>query len=120
MAGAVDADLALLDLDFLGAADADETSDLALDRVLDPARFFDSPGDVLAAPGLDLQEKRAILSSWASDACAVESMPALRKPPGAKRPVSFDEIMDALRLLDGAPHHGEPGTGRRAAQHLDA
>jgi hypothetical protein len=27
-------------------------------------------------------------------------MPALRQPPGAERPVSFDEIMDALRRLD--------------------
>jgi len=99
---------------------APETSDLALDRVLDPARFFDRPADVLAAPGLDLQEKRAILSSWASDACAVESMPALRKPPGAKTPITFDEIMDALRLLDGEPGRGEPLMGRQGAQHLDA
>ncbi|RIK87631.1 MAG: hypothetical protein DCC69_04150 [Hyphomicrobiales bacterium] len=42
---------------------APETSDLQLGRVLDPARFFDRPGDVLAAPDLDLHEKRAILSS---------------------------------------------------------
>ena len=94
---------------------APETSDLALDRVLDPARFFDRPADVLAAPDLDLQEKRAILSSWASDACAVESMPALRKPPGARRPVTFDDIMDALCLLDS-----EPASNRLGAQHLDA
>lgn len=99
---------------------APETSDLALDRVLDPARFFDRPADVLVAPGLDLHEKRAILSSWASDACAVESMPALRRPPGAKRPVTFDEIMDALRLLDGGPGPDEPAMGRQGAQHLDA
>lgn len=99
---------------------APETSDLALDRVLDPARFFDRPADVLVAPGLDLHEKRAILSSWASDACAVESMPALRRPPGAKRPVTFDEIMDALRLLDGEPARSEPVGRRQGARHLDA
>lgn len=99
---------------------APETSDLALDRVLDPARFFDSPADVLAAPDLDLQEKRAILSSWASDACSVESMPVLRKPPGAQRPVTFDEIMDALRTLDGEPCAREPRTGREGARYLDA
>ncbi|WP_256754553.1 hypothetical protein [Mesorhizobium sp. Mes31] len=51
---------------------------------------------------LDLQEKRAILSSWASDACAVESMPGLRQPPGADQPLSIDQIMDALRQLDAA------------------
>ncbi|WP_244620218.1 hypothetical protein [Mesorhizobium sp. NFR06] len=49
---------------------------------------------------LDAQEKRAILSSWASDACAVESVPALRMPPGACEPVSFDAIMETLRQLD--------------------
>jgi hypothetical protein len=59
-----------------------ETSDLALDRLLSPARHFRHPEDVLNDDTLDLQEKRAILSSWASDACAVESVPALRRPPG--------------------------------------
>ena len=43
---------------------------------------------------LDLQEKRAILSSWASDACSVESMPGLRQPPGADQPLSIDQIME--------------------------
>ena len=79
---------------------APETSDLALDRLLSPARHFKHPDDVLRDATLDLREKRAILSSWASDACAVESMPALRHPPGARQPISFDPIMDALRRLD--------------------
>jgi hypothetical protein len=48
---------------------------------------------------LTLSEKRAILAAWASDACAVEAAPALRRVPG-HRPVLFDEIIDALRLLD--------------------
>jgi hypothetical protein len=73
----------------------------SLDRLFAPARFFERPRDVLADGSLDVQEKRAILSSWASDACAVESMPALRHPPGVQRAVSFDEIMDALMSLDG-------------------
>lgn len=79
---------------------APETSDLSLDRLLSPARHFKHPDDVLSDATLELQEKRAILSSWASDACAVESMPALRQPPGAEQPISFDHIMDALRQLD--------------------
>lgn len=58
-----------------------ETSDLALDRLLSPARHFRHPDDVLNDGRLDVREKRAILSSWASDACAVESLPALRRPP---------------------------------------
>jgi len=71
---------------------APETSDPSLDRLLFPARHFSHPDEA--------QEKRAILASWASDACAVDSVPALRKPPGASRPVTFDAVMDALRRLD--------------------
>jgi hypothetical protein len=71
--------------------------------LLHPALAFDHPQDVVNDPDLTRQEKRAILSSWASDACAVESAPALRLPRGAKRPISFDEIVDALRSLDDPP-----------------
>ncbi|WP_292210827.1 hypothetical protein [Mesorhizobium sp.] len=83
-----------------------------LSRLLDPARHFDRPQDVLADATLDVGEKRAILSSWASDAGAVESMPALRKPPGAKAPIAFEEIMDALQALDGAGPSQGAGAGR--------
>jgi hypothetical protein len=47
---------------------------------------------------MTLYEKRAILSSWASDACAAED-PEFRQPSGAA-PVKFDDIMDALLVLD--------------------
>lgn len=102
---------------------APETSDPFLDRLLTPARFFNRPDDVLADRTLDVREKRAILSSWASDACAVESMPALRQPPGAKSPVSFDEIMDALVSLDRfhpATAAGDAARNRDRPQRLDA
>ncbi|MDW6022204.1 hypothetical protein SAZ10_10595 [Mesorhizobium sp. BAC0120] len=101
---------------------APETSDLSLDRLLAPARHFKHPNDVLSDETLDLQEKRAILSSWASDACAVESMPALRQPPGAERPISFDQIMDALRQLDGEASTHQSGSGdfRHSFDRLDA
>lgn len=79
-----------------------------LDQLLRPAAVFDHPHDVLNDPDLTRQEKRAILSSWASDACAVESMPGLRQPPGAKAPVSFDDIVEALRSLDD-PTPPRPG-----------
>jgi hypothetical protein len=71
-----------------------------LDQLLNPAAVFSHPLDVLNDPDLSRQEKRAILSSWASDACAVESAPQLRHPPGAAAPVAFDDIVDALRSLD--------------------
>jgi hypothetical protein len=77
----------------------DESFDL--DDLLHPAQAFSHPSDVVNDPDLTLNEKRAILASWASDACAVESVPALRRAPmqGGK-PVAFDEVMDALRALD--------------------
>lgn len=74
-----------------------------LDRLLNPAAVFNHPRDVLNDPDLTKQEKRAILSSWASDACAVESVPGLRHPSGSKALVSFDDIVDALRSLDEDP-----------------
>jgi hypothetical protein len=72
---------------------------LDLDTLLHPANAFARPADVVKDLDLTLSEKRAILASWASDACAVEAVPALRKPPGSA-PVRFDDIMDALRELD--------------------
>jgi hypothetical protein len=71
-----------------------------LDTLLHSAGAFAHPVDVVHDPDLTLKEKRAILASWASDACAVVAAPVLRKAPGAARPVSFDDVMDALRLLD--------------------
>lgn len=63
---------------------APRAEDIALDRLLSPARHYRHPEDVLRDDTLERSEKRAILSSWASDACAVESMPALRQPRYAK------------------------------------
>lgn len=74
--------------------------DLELDHFLHPARAFRTPMDVVADPDLTVQEKRAILASWASDACAVEAAPDLRRPPSAPV-VRFDDVMDALKRLDG-------------------
>jgi len=71
-----------------------------LDQLLHPANAFEHPSEVVNDPDLTLNEKRAILASWASDACAVEAAPELREGPGGAR-VKFDDIMDALRKLDG-------------------
>ncbi|HUI13992.1 MAG TPA: hypothetical protein VL048_11055 [Xanthobacteraceae bacterium] len=75
----------------------DET--FSLDELLHPASAFEHPSKVVDDPDLTLGEKRAILASWASDACAIEAAPDLRVgPPGS--PVRFDDIMEALRTLD--------------------
>jgi hypothetical protein len=72
-----------------------------LNALLHPAQAFSHPADVVSDPDLTLNEKRAILASWASDACAVESVPELRRAPvEGGRPVAFDDVMDALRALD--------------------
>ena len=55
-----------------------------LNAVLHPATVFEHPRDVVADATLSLSEKRAILASWASDAAAVRSNPALKlssEPP---------------------------------------
>jgi hypothetical protein len=69
------------------------------DGLVHPSQIFQHPSEVVGDPDLSLNEKRAILAAWASDACAVEAAPSLRQSPGG-RVVSFDEIMDALRVLD--------------------
>lgn len=66
------------------------------------SRYF-HPFDVARHPSLEPEVKRAILASWASDQSAVRDQPARRKPPGAKRPVSIDEILTAMHELDRGP-----------------
>jgi len=84
-----------------------------LDSLLHPARAFAHPSDVVSDPDLTTNEKRAILASWASDACAVEAAPELRQS-AAGPPVRFDDVMDALRLLDRiAERRPELERGRR-------
>jgi len=75
-------------------------TDFDINQLLYPAEAFQSPSDVLEDPDLTTNEKRAILASWASDACAIEAMPEVREVPNGSR-VKFDDVMDALRWLDG-------------------
>jgi hypothetical protein len=106
-----------------------------LEALLHPAQAFAHPLAVVNDADLTLNEKRAILASWASDACAVEAAPELRHPPGG-RIIRFEEVMDALRMLDQQatasmkpePHYrrvlknripGTFGRGRRGSGHGD-
>ena len=68
-------------------------------------RPFSDPQDVLAHPALGISDKRAILASWASDACAVENLPNWRRLPGTGALIALDDILDALQVLDGAALH---------------
>ena len=84
----------------------DRSDPFDLDTLLHPAGAFAHPADVVHDPDLSLNEKRAILASWASDACAVEAAPALRKAPGAAR-------------LGLARWTGQLDIRRRGGQHID-
>ncbi len=72
----------------------------AIDRCLRLAVGFDHPRDVLKDPVLDHSEKRAVLSSWASDASAVQDEPRLRWLLGTAEPVPLADIREALERLD--------------------
>ena len=65
-----------------------------------PFSRFLHPFDVARHPSLEPEVKRAILASWASDRSAVRNQPALRRPPGARRAVSIDDLLAAMRTLD--------------------
>jgi hypothetical protein len=91
---------------------------LDMTALLHPADAFSHPMDVVEDCDLTSYEKRAILSSWAADACAVKD---LRDPSrsfhGAA--VSFDDILDALRVLDSEselPAESRPRSGQRSGR----
>ncbi len=84
-----------------------------INALLHPGTAFEHPRDVLSDPALSLAEKRAILASWASDASAISSCPALRAPEGLKAPVTIDEILEALCALDEGPRNPPGGKPMR-------
>jgi hypothetical protein len=91
--------------------------------LLHPGTVFDHPKDVLEHPSLSVSEKRAILASWASDASAIASCPALRAPASLRAPATVDEILEALCELDGDPGHppgGKPSRLRSTSRAMAA
>jgi len=75
------------------------TTDPEMTATLHPSSAFSHPMDVVDDCDLTTYEKRAILSSWAADTCAV-SDPIRTAQDTA---VSFDDILDALSLLESDP-----------------
>lgn len=78
---------------------ADRTAN-NVDPFFHPVSHYDSPDDVLKDARLSTDEKRLILSSWASDIYAVESHPSLREVPGIPHRLRLDDILAALKQLD--------------------
>ena len=71
-----------------------------------PVSRITHPFDLAYHPTLEPEVKRAILASWASDASAVPGQPALRRPAGIDKTMPVDDVLAALRALDG----DTPGT----------
>jgi hypothetical protein len=93
-------------------------TNLDMTALLHPADAFSHPMDVVEDCDLTAYEKRAILSSWAADSCAVKD---LRDPsrPFHGGAVSFDDILDALSVLDSESERpADPGDrlGRRSGR----
>jgi hypothetical protein len=65
------------------------------------SHIFQKPHEILADPGMGLDEKRALLASWASDARAVPSAPSLRQLEDGSR-IDVDDILRALKSLDAS------------------
>ena len=98
--------------------DRRRTTDLEMAGLLHPAEAFAHPMDVVDDCDLTSYEKRAILSSWAVDACAVkDDRDSNQTIDGAG---SFDDIVDALRLLESGSDRKTDGSnrkGRRSGRH---
>ena len=77
---------------------ADTSTSIIMSRRLAP--ILGHPDHVLRDPGLTVAEKREILARWASDAHAIEDVPALRQLDDGSV-VAVDAILQALKSLDG-------------------
>jgi hypothetical protein len=92
-------------------------TNLDMTALLHPADAFSHPMDVVEDCDLTSYEKRAILSSWAADACAVKEVSELSR--SLPRAVSFDDILDALRVLDSESElsaEPRPRSGQRSGR----
>jgi len=59
-----------------------------------------TPDDIVRDRNMSIEDKRARLASWASDARAVPNCPALRRLDDGNL-VLIDEVLSALKVLDG-------------------
>ncbi len=81
---------------------------VAIERRARTRCWFDHPDEVVDDPTLAPAAKRAVLSSWASDASAVVDEPGMRWLLGTPEPVRLDDIRKALARLDGLDGRSSP------------
>lgn len=79
--------------------------------------LLDSPRDVLRHPCMSLDEKRALLASWASDAHAVENLPTLRRLDNGKI-IPLEDILSCLKALDQCCAAGRDQSHRAMPRHI--
>jgi hypothetical protein len=70
-----------------------------IERCFHPVSHYKTIADVLNDAKLSADEKRVILSSWASDMYVVESHPTLREIPAIPHRLRLDDILAALKHL---------------------
>jgi len=93
--------------------DRGQATNLEMSKLLHPSEAFVHPMDVVEDCDLTSYEKKAILSSWAADVCAVKDGAELNRTiDGA---VGFDDIVDALRVLESVSQ-GKPDGSKREGQ----
>ena len=94
------------------------TDDLDFDDVTDSDLIgYFKPRDIANDMALPISRRRELLAYWASDIHAVVGSPALRSYNFGVT-VSIDEILDALKSLDGThpmPPAGTDTAGRAVA-----
>lgn len=84
---------------------------------LEPASVLVHPEQVLHHPTMTDDEKRALLSSWASDCRAVENAPTVRRlDSGATVPVT--DVLAALAALPTGEAPALAGDGSNAAPRM--
>jgi hypothetical protein len=71
-----------------------------VEPIFHPVSHYDTADDVVNDAKLSAEEKRVILSSWASDMYVVDSQPTLREIPGLPHRLRLDDILAALNKLD--------------------
>ncbi len=80
------------------------------------ADLFTLPRQVMDSVSLNTAEKRAILASWISDVRAVKNAPRLRRLDNGSL-IHVDDILQALRSLDGDDADAEPKQSQLRPSH---
>ena len=74
-----------------------------------------APQEVVRDRTMSTEDKRVLLASWASDARAVPNCPALRRLDDGNL-VLIDDVLNALKMLDGGPCHSAPPSDNETAR----